>query len=131
MSKYFQATADYGIEATQEMDPAHPGGSGLKSGIMTACVHVYEPSDECQPHPSLPTLREFLAKNVDPASGILTFSMGQQKLSMDPAPLRDLPSEYLNYRVSPGCIFVTHESLAFAKGRQQVPLTCAHGRRAT
>jgi len=35
-------------------------------------LSVYESNDECAPHPSLPTLGELLAKNVDPATGLLT-----------------------------------------------------------
>lgn len=117
MAKYFQATSDFGIEGVQEMDPTHPGGAGIKSGIMTAFLRVYEPDDECRPHPSLPTLREFLAKNVDQATGILTFNVRRGPLSMDATPLRGLPPAYLDYRVSPGFSFVTHEALARAQQR--------------
>jgi hypothetical protein len=119
MCKYFDATDEFGVETTQDMDPFHKlaPGAGMKSGIMKAHITVYEPGDNA--HPSLPTLREFLDKNVDPTTGILTFSApGNVRLSMDPAPLRALPSEHLDYRVGPGCSFVTHEALAMAKAER-------------
>src|SRR2546425_9305635 len=89
-------------------------GAGRKSGVMKGHITVYEPGDYA--HPSLPTLREFITKNMDASTGILTFDApGNVRLSMDPAPLREFPAEYLEYRVSPGCTFVTHDALTRAK----------------
>src|SRR5712691_8104669 len=95
------------------MDPGRtlPTGQGIKPGVMRMHLSVYEPNDEYARHPSLPTLGELLAKNVDPTTGLLTYDMQGVPLTMDPAPLRELPAEYLEYRVSPGCSFVTHEAL--------------------
>jgi hypothetical protein len=64
------------------------------------------------PMGSLPTLRDLLAKSVDPTTGLLKYDIFGVPLTMDPAPLRALPREYLDYRVGPGCSFVTHEALA-------------------
>jgi hypothetical protein len=115
MTKYFGAADRFGVRTTQDMDPAHPG-TRLMPGIMKASLSVYEPSDECQPHPSLPTLGELLEK-VDPKTGVLTFDYVGRPLSMDAAPLLALPAEYRGYRVSPGCSFVTLEALGRVKTR--------------
>jgi len=114
MAKYFDATDEYGVETTRDMDTGRtlPPGAGLKSGTMRLHFTVYEPGDPCEPHPSLPTLGELLARNVDPQTGLLTFDRFGVPLSMDPAPLRELPREYLDYRVTPGCTFVTHDAIA-------------------
>lgn len=118
MAKYFDAGDEFRVETTQNMDPFNrlPPGAGMKRGLMKAHVTVYEPNDECSP--TLPTLREFLATNTDEA-GVLTFNApGNVRLSMDPTPLRQLPAEFLDSRVSPGASFVTHEALARAKAER-------------
>ncbi len=115
--KSFTATDEYAVDAIRDMDPSGslPGGAGMRSGVLRARVTVWEPGEDA--HPSLPTLRELLEKNVDAATGTLTFvAPGNTRLSMDPAPLRALPAEYLDYRVSPGCEFVTHAALERARG---------------
>jgi len=113
MTRYFYAGPEYAVEIARDMDPGRtlPSGQGIKSGVMRMRLSVYEPNDECDPHPSLPTLGELLAKNIDPRTGLLSYDMQGVPLTMDPAPLRELPAEYLDYRVSPGCGFVTHEAL--------------------
>jgi hypothetical protein len=108
MSRYFEATDEFAIESIEEMDPVHPGGAGRKRGMRRACVHIWEPPET--PHPSLPTLRELLAQRLDAGSGILTVEVAGESLRMDAAPLQALPPEYLDLRVSPGCVFVTHEA---------------------
>jgi hypothetical protein len=115
MCKYFTATDDLAVETKRDMDPAHPGAR-LMPGLMKARVTVYEPADEA--HPSLPTLREFLAKHTNPESGLVSFDYLGPTLTIDPAPLLQLPPEYLDYRVGPGSSFVTHEALASSGSRK-------------
>jgi hypothetical protein len=76
---------------------------------MRAFITVYEPGDDA--HPSLPTLRAFLADHTDSHTGLLSYDRLGPKLTIDPAPLLALPEEYLDYRVSLGATFVTHEAL--------------------
>jgi hypothetical protein len=85
---------------------------------MKMSISVYEPDDDPQPHPSLPTLEELLAKMVDAKTGLLTYEFQGVTLTMDPKPLRDLPAQYLGYRAGPGCSFVTHEALQRADVRR-------------
>jgi len=117
MTRYFEAGPEHAVETARDMDPERrlPPGQGIRPGLMRLHLSVYEPNDECQPHPSLPTLGELLAKNVDTTTGLLRYEMEGVPLAMDPAPLTELPAEYLDYRVSPGCSFVTHEALERAK----------------
>ena len=77
---------------------------------MRAFLTVYEPGDDA--HPSLPTLREFIDRHQDhPATRLVRYEMSGTTLAIDPLPLRQLPVEYLEYRVSPGSSFVTFEAL--------------------
>ena len=78
-------------------------------GLMRAFLTVYEPGDDA--HPSLPTLREFIDRHLDTATGLVRYEMLGTTLAIDPLPLRQLPVEYLEYRVSPGSSFVTFEAL--------------------
>ena len=78
-------------------------------------VTIYEPADDA--HPSLPTLREFLAKHTDPESGLVSYDFFGPTLRIDPAPFLQLPPEYLDYRVGPGSSFVTNEALARSRSR--------------
>jgi hypothetical protein len=112
MCKYFTARDDLAVEATRDMDRAHPG-TRVTPGLMKASLTVYEPEDD--PHPSLPTLREFLAQHHEPETGLLRYDFLGTVLAIDPAPLLALPPEYLDYRISPGSSFVSHEALARAK----------------
>lgn len=114
MPKYFVASDDLAIETTQNMDPFGKLGnaSGMKKGRMKAYVSVCDPGEDA--HSSLPTLREFLDKYTDPATGMLSYDLAGQRLSIDPTPLRALPSEYLDCRVSPGASFVTYDGLEIA-----------------
>jgi hypothetical protein len=77
---------------------------------MRALLEVCEPPEECSP--TLPTLREFLEKYTDAVSGLLHLDrvLGEP-LRMDPAPLRELPARYLDYRVMPGYSSVWHDAL--------------------
>ena len=84
-------------------------------GLMKAFVKIYEPDDDA--HPSLSTLREFLAENTDPESGLVSYARLGPRLTIDPAPLLQLPPEYLDYRVGPGASFVTDEALALSRSR--------------
>jgi hypothetical protein len=115
MCKYFTATDEFAVSATQDMDPEHRGVH-LMPGQMKAMITIYEPIDE--PHQSLPTLREFLAKHTDPESGLLKYDVMGPTLTIDPAPLLQLPPEYLDYRVGPGSSFVTDEALAWSRSRR-------------
>jgi hypothetical protein len=90
------------------MDPERKG-TRLMPGLMKAHITVYEPGDYA--HPSLPTLRTFLADYTEPNTGLLSYDRLGPKLTIDPAPLLALPEEYLDYRVSLGATFVTHEAL--------------------
>lgn len=117
MARSFDAADKFAVERTEDMDPFHTlaPGTGTRSGVMKAHVTVWEQGDK--PHESQPTLREFLAKNVDPTTDVLTFTAHTGvRLSMDPTPLRELPAEYLDRRVSPGCTFVTDEARERARG---------------
>ena len=109
MCKHFTATDEHAVEAIKDMDPERRG-TRVMAGLMKAMVTIYEPGDA--PHPSLPTLREFLAKHTDPESGIVSYDFLGPTLMIDPTPLLQLPPEYLDYRVGPGSSFVTHEALA-------------------
>ena len=109
MCKYFTATDEFAVKTTQDMDPEHRG-TRLMPGVMKAMVAIYEPTDD--PHPSLLTLREFLATYRDPQSGLLSYDFFGPTLTMDPTPLLQLPPDYLDYRVGPGSSFVTLEALA-------------------
>ena len=113
MCKYFTAGDEYSVETTRDMDPERRGNR-VVSGLMKAHVTVHEPGDYA--HPSLPTLRAFLADYIEPTTGLLSYTMLGPKLTIDPAPLLALPKEYLDYRVSPGATFVTHEALRHAQG---------------
>ncbi len=115
MCKDFTATDDLAVETTHDMEPARPG-TRLMPGLMRAMVTVYEPADEA--HPSLPTLREFLAKHTNPESGLVSFDYLGPTLTIDPTPLLQLPPEYLDYRVGPGSSFVTYEGLARSGSRE-------------
>lgn len=115
MSKYFTATDEFAVSTTQDMDPERRG-TRLMSGQMKAMITIFEPIDD--PHPSLPTLREFLAKHTDPKSGLVNYELRGPKLTIDPAPLLQLPQEYLDYRVGPGSSFVTDEALEWSRARQ-------------
>ena len=108
MCRYFTATDELAVETTQDMDPEHRGTRPMP-GLMKAMVTIYEPVDDA--HPSLPTLREFLAKHTDTESGLVRYDFFGPTLTIDPTPLLELPPEYLDYRVGPGCSFVTHEAL--------------------
>lgn len=118
MCKYFTATDEFAIETTRDMDPEHRG-TRLMPGLMKAMITVYEPGD--QAHPSLPTLRDFLAVHTDPESGLLSYDRLGPTLTIDPAPLLQLPPEYLEYRVSLGSSFVTLEALARSGSRPGSP----------
>ena len=109
MCKYFSAGDEYAVETTRDMDPEQKG-THVMPGRMKAHLTVYEPEDFA--HPSLPTLRDFLADYTNPDTGLLSYEMLGPKLTIDPAPLRALPEEYLDYRVSPGASFVTQEALS-------------------
>src|SRR6266404_1170679 len=109
MSKWFTATDDLAVETKKDMNPAGPG-TRVMAGLMKAMVKVYEPGEVADP--SLPTLWEFLAKHTDPKSGLVSYDYAGPTLTIDPRPLRQLPPEYLDYRVGPGSSFVTHEALA-------------------
>jgi hypothetical protein len=114
MCKYFTATDEFAVKTTRDMDPEHRG-TRLMPGLMKAMVTIYEPNDD--PHPSLPTLREFLATHTDPESGLVRYDRFGPMLSIDPAPLLQLPPEYLDYRVGPGSSFVTDDALALARSK--------------
>jgi hypothetical protein len=114
MCKYFTATDEFAVKTTRDMDPEHRG-TRLRPGLMKAMVTIYEPNDD--PHPSLPTLREFLATHTDPESGLVRYDRLGPMLSIDPAPLLQLPPEYLDYRVGPGSSFVTDDALALARSK--------------
>jgi hypothetical protein len=114
MCKYFTATDEFAVKTTRDMDPEHRG-TRLRPGLMKAMVTIYEPNDD--PHPSLPTLREFLATHTDPESGLVRYDRFGPMLSIDPAPLLQLPPEYLDYRVGPGSSFVTDDALALARSK--------------
>ena len=109
MCKYFSAGDEYAVETTRDMDPEQRG-THVMSGRMKAHLTVYEPGDSCSP--TLPTLRQFLADYTDPKTGLLSYQILGPKLTIDPAPLLALPKEYLDYGVSPGASFVTHEALS-------------------
>ncbi|MDQ2912779.1 MAG: hypothetical protein M3T56_05930 [Chloroflexota bacterium] len=108
MCKYFDASDDLAVETTRDMDPVHPGKQSR--GLMKAHITVYEPDDYA--HPSLPTLRAFLAIHTDPATGLVRYDLLGPTLAINPSPLLKLPEEYLEYRVSPGASFVSYEALA-------------------
>ena len=108
MCKYFSAEDEYAVETIRDMDPERKG-TRVMSGRMKAHLTVYEPGDD--PHPSLPTLRAFLADHLDAKTGLLSYELSGPRLLTDPAPLMALPAEYMDYRVSPGASFVTHEAL--------------------
>jgi len=115
MSKYFDATDEFAIAATDELGP--PGtrrGASIATGRMKAHLTVWEPEDE--EHPTLPTLREFLRRHVDQQTRLLTYAFDGWSLVMDAAPLLELPAHYLDYRVSPGATFVTDEALERSRG---------------
>jgi len=114
MCKYFTATDDLGVKAIKDMDPERRS-TRVMAGLMKAMVTIYEPGDA--PHPSLPTLREFLAKHTDPETGLVSYGYAGPTLAIDPTPLLQLPPEYLDYRVGPGSSFVTHEALAHSRSR--------------
>jgi len=114
MCRYFTATDEFAVRTTQDMDPEHRG-THLMPGLMKAFVTIYEPNDDA--HPSLSTLREFLAENTDPESGLVSYALLGPRLTIDPAPLLQLPPEYLDYRVGPGASFVTDEALALSRSR--------------
>ena len=116
MCKYFEADDALAVETTRDMDPDNPGKRVLP-GRMKAFLTVYEPGDD--PHPSLPTLREFLATLTDPATGLVSFDLLGPALTIDPAPLRALPPEYLDYRISLGASFVTDEAIDRASARKR------------
>jgi len=118
MCKYFTATDEFAVETTHDMDPEHRG-TRIVPGLMKAMIAVYEPGDYA--HPSLPTLREFLAVHTDPESGLLSYDRLGPTLTIDPTPLLQLPPEYLGYRVSLGSSFVTLESLARSGSRRDDP----------
>jgi hypothetical protein len=112
MCKYFTATDEFAVKTTHDIDP-EKRGTRLMPGLMKAMVTIYEPNDD--PHPSLPTLREFLATHTDPESGLVSYNLLGPTLTIDPTPLLQLPPEYLDYRVGPGLSFVTDEALAHAR----------------
>jgi hypothetical protein len=114
MCKYFTATDEFAVKTTQDMDPERRG-TRLMPGVMKAMVTIYEPAND--PHPSLLTLREFLAEHRDPQSGLLRYDFLGRTLTMDPTPLLELPPEYLDYRVGPGSSFVTDDALALARSK--------------
>ena len=114
MCKYFTATDEFAVPTTQDMDPEHRG-TRLMPGRMKAFLTIYEPNDDA--HPSLLTLRDFLAENTDPESGLVSYALLGPRLTIDPAPLLQLPPEYLDYRVGPGASFVTDEALAWSRSR--------------
>ena len=114
MCKYFSAGDEYAVETTRDMDPEQKG-TRVMSGRMKAHLTVYEPGDHA--HPSLPTLRAFLSDYIDPKTGLLSYEILGPKLTIDPAPLMALPEEYLDYGVSPGASFVTHEALELSRKR--------------
>src|SRR6266568_1210593 len=109
MCKYFTATDDFAVKTTRDMDPERRG-TRVVPGLMKALVTIYEPNDDA--HPSLLTLREFLAKHRDPKSGLVSYDFYGPTLTIDPAPFLQLPPEYLDYRVGPGASFVPLEVLA-------------------
>src|SRR6266566_3685749 len=109
MCKYFTATDDLAVETTKDMDPERRSNRWMP-GLMKAMVKVYELGEEADP--SLPTLREFLAKHTDPESGLVNYDYAGPTLTIDPKPLLQLPPEYLDYPVGPGSTFVTYEALA-------------------
>jgi hypothetical protein len=115
MCKYFTATDDLALRTTQDMDPERRG-TRLMPGLMKAMLTIYEPDDDA--HPSLPTLREFLAEHTDPKSGLVIYNLLGPALTIDPTPMLQLPPEYLDYRVGPGASFVTDEALAFSQSRR-------------
>ena len=88
MCKYFTATDEFAVPTTQDMDPEHRG-TRFMPGVMKAFVTIYEPNDDA--HPSLPTLREFLAKNTDPKSGLVSYAVLGPRLTIDPAPFSSMP----------------------------------------
>lgn len=114
MCKYFAATDEFAVPTTQDMDPERRGAR-LMPGRMKAMLTIYEPIDDA--HPSLPTLREFLAKHTDRKSGLVSYDLAGPTLTIDPMPLLQLPPEYLDYRVGPGSTFVTDEALTWSRSR--------------
>ena len=115
MCKYFTASDEFAVSTTQDMDPERRGTHVMR-GQMKAMISVFEPIDD--PHPSLPTLREFLAKHTDPESGLVSYELRGPKLTIDPAPLLALPQEYFDYRVGPGASFVTDEALEWSRSKR-------------
>lgn len=97
--KEFHATPDLEIETTAEMDPSRPGQRS--TGFLRACVTVYDETDKVSP--TLPTIREVLARQVDSATGLLVLR-SDRRLRIDPSPLRSL-SPHL--KVSEGASFIT------------------------
>jgi hypothetical protein len=118
MCKSFTATDEFAVSTTQDMDPERRG-TRVMPGLMKATITIFEPADE--PHPSLPTLREFLARHTDPRSRLVTYAIMGPTLTIDPAPLLQLPPEYLDYRVGPGATFVTDEALRWSRSRRSDP----------
>jgi len=113
MCKYFSAGDEFAVKTTRDMDPERKG-TRVMSGLMKAHITVYEPGEYA--HPSLLTLRDFLVTHTDPNTGLLSYDRLGPTLVIDPAPLIALPTEYLDYRVSPGASFVTHEALRSVRG---------------
>ena len=57
----------------------------------------------------------------DPVSNLVTmpyYIEHGEHFPIDPAPLLQLPPEYLDYRVGPGSSFVTDEALAWSRSRR-------------
>src|SRR5438270_14047013 len=99
MCKYFTATDEFAVPTTQDMDPEHRG-TRFMPGVMKAFVTIYEQNDDAHSSlPSLPTLREFLAKQDYAKPGLLTYCVACLSLAIDYSPFLVLSREYHAYRV--------------------------------
>jgi hypothetical protein len=119
MPKYFDATDELAIETTDHIELLRrraPNAAPVR-GRMKAHLTIWEPEDSADS--SLPTLREFVKKRVDLDGLFLSYDWQGRLLTIDAAPLFELPSAYLDYKVSPGATFVTEDALEFARAHTQ------------
>jgi hypothetical protein len=109
MSKSFDASEEFGVETIQSVPvPGRASALTPLRGRVKAHVTIWDPTEHA--HPSLPTLAEFLEQNLDANGRVVTYQWDGHKLTIDARPLLAFTGAELEYRVSPGAIFVSDEA---------------------
>jgi hypothetical protein len=112
MSQSFDASDQFAVQTTHSVPvPGQAAAFTPVRGRIRAHITVWDPTEDA--NASLPTLADFVERHVDASRRVLTYEWDGEQLTIDAGPLLSLTGAELEYRVSPGAIFVSDEARDF------------------